>query len=79
MKDAVKKIQKVLNDNGIYAFVYDYEDEIRVEINWGDWKHDHAFADCLIEETFPNATIKTYVTDEDGSDCYSAMHCITNI
>ena len=53
---------------------------IRVAIDNGDWKHDHLFANYLIAETLDALGIKftqnTAVTEEDGSDCYSADHII---
>ncbi len=44
-----------------------------VDISWGDWKHDHIYADIKMREAgyFP---VSEEVTEEDGSDCYSAIH-----
>lgn len=51
-----------------------------VDISWGDWKHDHWCADELTREVLDEMgykyTITTQVTEEDGSDTYSATHVI---
>ena len=45
-------IRKYLSDNGVYpddVSTSGYGGEsVEVSINWGDWKHDHAFADELM-------------------------------
>lgn len=51
-------------------------DEFETEINWGDWKHEHArfkyllgqFADSIDKDL----DIYEWTIAEDGSDCYSA-------
>ena len=70
----IAKIEKEVSDKGVYADVYQYADlpVVCVEINWGDWKHDHLRADWILEELGWNL-FKTEITDEDGSDCYSAI------
>lgn len=53
---------------------------IRLDIYWGDWKHDHAACKKIISDIFfknklyPEFT--TIITEQDGSDCYSATHCV---
>jgi hypothetical protein len=46
------------------------------EIHWGDWKHEHLRLDWLVQEFFEKKGLvvrkEVYVTEEDGSDCYSA-------
>lgn len=46
---------------------------IQIEIYWGDWKHSHLRADYLMEQN-GFKLIGKEVTEEDGSDCYSARH-----
>lgn len=72
---AVEKISKVLDDNNIWANVWQYMDlpVVHVEILYGDWKHDHARADWLLRD-MGCTLIGTEVTEDDGSDCYSAIH-----
>ena len=47
-------------------------DDVIVEIHWGDWKHSHLRADWLMEQAGFEFCGEN-VTEEDGSDCYSAM------
>lgn len=45
----------------------------KVLITWGDWKHEHARADYVVAG-IGGSLLWAYVTEEDGSDCYSAVH-----
>ena len=47
--------------------------EIYIEIEWGDWKHEHGYADYVMKTKGFRKTNEE-VTDEDGSDCYSSVH-----
>ena len=47
--------------------------DFSIEIIWGDWKHAHLRADYLMEQ-FGFKAVSENVTEEDGSDCYSAIH-----
>ena len=79
MRECFEKLQKYLRDNNVNGEC-DWSSSIfSVNIKWGDWKHDHLRCDYLVEEfakenhreiTFK----KTNLTEEDGSDCYSAKH-----
>ena len=69
-------VERYLRDNRLYADVQPYWDDlpvIEVEIHWGDWKHDHLRAKWLLKEIGIDF-INTVVTEENGSDCYSAVH-----
>lgn len=74
----VNEIQKCLDEHNFCATVYDclMLPVIEIEINWGDWKHDHLHLKWLMEEHFSNKLeyVGEKVTEEDGSDCYSAIH-----
>jgi len=69
-------IERYLDDNDLYA------DEVYTEMgghiiavhcNWGDWKHTHGWLRDLMN--YINYTeVSEKVTEEDGSDCYSATH-----
>lgn len=49
------------------------DNEVEVEVCWGDWKHDHGYLDYVMgKKGFEK--INEVVTEEDGSDCYSAIH-----
>lgn len=56
--------------------------EIYIDIIWGDWKHNHLCTKWIIDEVLKamgyagKYTITEDVTEEDGSDCYSATHVI---
>ena len=69
-----------LRANELFADVYAAHDYIAAEIHWGDWKHDHFWCKQLTAEFFRgngmDVDIQTEVTEEDGSDCYSAVHRI---
>ena len=49
-------------------------DYVLVKINWGDWKHDHARLDLVMEANFTVILVDVKITESDGSDCYSALH-----
>lgn len=68
-------IHDFLNDNGVCAEVYKHFDlpVMVVDIWWGDWKHEHLWAKTLMSY-LGYGEIGCKVTEEDGSDCYSAEH-----
>ena len=75
--DKCAEIEKLLRDNRVYADCYPYMDlpVAVVDIHWGDWKHDHLRAKWLIKENMKDMLfLNEVVTEEDGSDCYSAEH-----
>ena len=72
--DIRAKIEKVLSCVDSVEN-WDIEGNIlMVEVSWGDWKHDHLFLDFLMNRLFNFSVISTDVTEEDGGDCYSAIH-----
>lgn len=64
-------------------FNHHNEPVISVDINWGDWKHEHLWFDELARQFFESKNIEikidTNVTEEDGSDTYSATHVIHKV
>ena len=67
-------IHSFLNDNGVWADVYcQTDDNVVVNIDWGDYKHDHAWCQELMGY-LGYKRVSFDVTDEDGSDCFSAEH-----
>lgn len=64
---------RYLRDNDVYADVYAKGDDVVVSISWGDWKHEHGWCRNLMEY-INYIEIDSEVTEEDGSDCYSADH-----
>lgn len=73
-----KKISELMKENHIMGEIVEESEErnmFAVEIIWGDWKHEHLRFDWLMRENFPNLrNINTQTTEENGTDCYSAIH-----
>lgn len=51
---------------------------ISVFIEWGDWKHEHVCLRCLMKQNGFEEILEN-VTEEDGGDCYSAIHSFVKI
>ena len=68
-------IHSFLNENGVWADVYSQMEGniVIVNIDWGDWRHSHLWARDLMSY-LGYTEIGNKVTEEDGSDCYSAEH-----
>lgn len=68
-------IHSFLNDNGVWADVYSQMEGniVIVDIDWGDWRHSHLWARDLMSY-LGYVKVGEVVTEEDGSDCYSAEH-----
>ena len=73
----MERIHKFMRDNYIIGGVVDYNKHtkmIAVEVINGDWKHQHYRLDYFMQIGFDLRSIVTQTTEEDGSDCYSAVH-----
>lgn len=74
-------VEKVLRDHDFGNFDLVYDDDVNrvliYQIDWGDWKHAYAYFNYLISHNFRVEDIQEDITEEDGSDCYSATHAIT--
>lgn len=68
-----RRIQKYLDDHELWGEVSVDDDTVYVEINWGDWKHEHLRCEYLMNKLGYSQEYVD-VTEEDGSDCYSAIH-----
>ena len=73
----MEEIEKILEKAKIPAELWYTNNKVCVDITWGDWKHRHAYADCLIMRLPYVTDVNTFVTEQDGSDCYSATHQYT--
>jgi hypothetical protein len=74
MYQRAERAEQILRDGDVWADVFPHDEAfIAVEINNGDWKHDHLRAGWLLESA-GYTHISEVVTEEDGSDCYSAIH-----
>lgn len=73
-----EKIYKLMTENHIMGEMVDYNEQTRmiaIEVIWGDWKHEHARLNWLVKENFPDLrSVHEVTTEDDGSDCYSAIH-----
>lgn len=73
-KETTALVFDFLYKNGVYAEVYKFNGiALCVDISWGDWKHDHLWARDLMEY-LGYKEMGSKVTEENGSDCYSAEH-----
>lgn len=68
------RIRKALQEHRIYASVWtENNGNIAVEIEWGDWKHEHLATDIIVER-LGGEKVREKTTEEDGSDTYSSIH-----
>lgn len=74
-KTITNKVQKLFNENSInHFFSVDFNNgTIEVEVEWGDWKHDHLYLERVMKNN-GYTMIDSEVTEEDGSDTYSARY-----
>lgn len=77
-EDEVLRVMNYLTSNGFYLDDISEERIVgiplyRISVVWGDWKHDHGWLDSLMEHIGYEA-FKEILTEENGSDCYSADH-----
>ena len=70
------KIEEIMETNHLFGeVVEDTDNMVGVEIHWGDWKDEHLRLEYLVKEGMPDLKkVETEVTEENGSDCYSAIH-----
>ena len=79
-KEDCAKVMDMLSENHIWVEDIGLEEVLEgtvmiFEIRWGDWKHEHLRANYLVEKMFPMiSSFDSVVTEENGSDCYSAKH-----
>ena len=80
MEQYEQELLQYLRDNNFYYEAYISYGALYIEIDWGDWKHDHLRATYLVEDFFnkKKEVLKVVgaenITEENGSDCYSATH-----
>ena len=79
---------KFFNDNDFRVYDLDEKPDGRITNNYmkgrvysvtilnGDWKHDHSRLDYIVEHQLAGVWLWNEVTEEDGSDCYSANHIV---
>lgn len=81
MNKIVGRLNEYLKDNAFDHRVTlgANDNEIQMEILWGDWRHDHIRAKFLVNQFMRTlghtvAIPHDVVTEQNGSDCYSAIH-----
>lgn len=74
IKKNLQEVNKEFNENSNdFSAVQSGEDGFAIHIEWGDWKHEHAYADYVMRKHGFEKTDET-LTEDDGSDCYSSIH-----
>ena len=60
---------------GMYDVRPSYEEmwDVAIDITWGDWKHEHQYANYLMS-LLGYEFVGAVVTEDNGSDCYSGTH-----
>lgn len=81
IKRIANLIDKELMENKGFYDVFPEDGHICIDVRDGDWKHDHLFVDYIARKVIERNGLKVTdidvdVTEEDGSDTYSALHTI---
>ena len=73
--DELYKIENCLNKHGFGYYEANIERNgvVAIWIEWGDWSHQHAYLKKVMG-SIGYTQIDEVVTEENGSDCYSAIH-----
>lgn len=67
-------VQRIFKENECwYEWWVNTDGSIEIKVEWGDWKHDHLFLKYIMRKNHYRH-IDEVVTEEDGSDTYSAIH-----
>ena len=69
----LQELYQYLRTKNCYYEIYETEDGFVISVEWGDWKHDHRYLEYLMRE-LDYILVDKKITNEDGSDCYSADH-----
>ena len=69
----LQELYQYLRTKNCYYEIYKTEDGFVISVEWGDWKHDHRYLEYLMGE-LDYILVDKKITNEDGSDCYSADH-----
>lgn len=68
-----QSIQNYLKEHNVYANVEEWNNQFVIDIDYGDWKHDHLYMQHLMNKLNCKLLDKE-ITSSDGSDCYSATY-----
>lgn len=70
-----EQVDQFFEATNLYYEYYWNDNSLIVDIDMGDWKHDHLHLDALIEAAFDVKDKNTFVFDDTGEDdCYPARH-----
>ena len=73
--DIEAQCRELINASGIAANVWSDDPKyIYIDIDMGDWKHDHRFCDGLMEKVFNLRPEAVNITNDTENDCYGAIH-----
>lgn len=68
------RVWNILSSNNMYYFISVINSSsVEIEVNDGDWKHEHLYLQRVMEKN-GFILLDERVTAEDGSGCYSAVH-----
>lgn len=79
LEQLAQEFETYLRERRVFGSAWTNGIILEVEINWGDWKHEHLRCNWLMEEFLESQGLRLLhhtceVTEEDGSDCYSGIH-----
>lgn len=70
----LQELYQYLRTKDLYPDLSELDNGVIIaRIDWGDWKHEHRYLDVVMSE-LGYTLIGVEITEEDGSDCYSADH-----
>jgi hypothetical protein len=77
--DYADELRQFIKSEGAHFTVEETTDgRLAIEIDNGDWKHDHIYVDSLVQTFFNNkglwVSVEQDTTEEAEDDCYSATH-----
>lgn len=73
MEEKIKEIFKKYNLSYEWEISADLPCVVIIYVEWGDWKHDHICLRNIMQQNGFNL-VGEDVTEEDGTDAYSATH-----
>ena len=73
MAKSAKEVREKFAEENMYCEIYEHENGcISIEIEWGDWKHDHRLLQNVMEQNGFECVDK-YITASD-CDCYDCEY-----
>lgn len=81
--EVLDELQEALRINDRHEDVTFFGGAYQIEVTWGDWKHDHAYICNFVKGFFEMHGIMVKcdqeVTEENGTDAYSAVCTFTEV